>query len=234
MPYKDPERAKQHKKEYNAKNKERMKLWRNMRIPDEKRVCSVCGDKTSRYFHHSRNNPENILCGKHYNKEAYENGYSEKRKAMAMEYHNKHKHEEGYQRRVKASREKHKEERYRKHHLWYILNKESLSKAKSLQRLMLIDLLSFGRFMCASCSYDGDIRALCLDHKNGDGYIDRSGERFNNSYKMIRYYLAHPDEAFEKLQVLCYNCNWIKKLESKECGDMNKWLAEREYNKFSS
>lgn len=96
---------------------------------------------------------------------------------------------------------------------------------------MLIDLLSFGKFKCASCSYDSDIRALVIDHINGEGYKERRLKLFKSSYYMIKYYLSNPDEAFEKLQILCYNCNWIKKLESKECGDMDDWLSRRESNR---
>jgi len=65
---------------------------------------------------------------------------------------------------------------------------------------------------CARCGYDADIRALELDHKNGDGYLDR--KRLGS--KVYRYYFNRLDEAREKLQVLCANCNKIKAIEEKE------------------
>lgn len=65
---------------------------------------------------------------------------------------------------------------------------------------------------CARCGYDADIRALVLDHKNGDGYLDR--KRLGS--KVHRYYAKHPEEARKNLQILCSNCNTIKAIDEKE------------------
>ena len=59
-----------------------------------------------------------------------------------------------------------------------------------------------------------DIRCLQLDHRNGGGMKDV--KRFTCSGNMYKYYLDHIDEAKEKLQILCANCNWIKKVEKGE------------------
>ncbi len=56
-----------------------------------------------------------------------------------------------------------------------------------------------------------DIRCLQIDHIDGGG----TGETRNYS-KFLMYYLQNKSEAKQKLQVLCANCNWIKKHENKE------------------
>jgi 5-methylcytosine-specific restriction endonuclease McrA len=76
-------------------------------------------------------------------------------------------------------------------------------------RKFLIDFLG-GK--CAGCGYSKDIRALQLDHKNSDGKKDR--DRLGN--RVTRYYVKHLEEAKEKLQVLCANCNTIKRIQYEE------------------
>jgi hypothetical protein len=62
---------------------------------------------------------------------------------------------------------------------------------------------------CITCGFS-DWRALQIDHTNGDGRSDphRYGSR-NNYAKVV---LANPS----KYQVLCANCNWIKRYENGE------------------
>lgn len=64
---------------------------------------------------------------------------------------------------------------------------------------------------CVECDYQ-DIRGLVLDHKRGDGYLDRK----EKGGKIYRYYINHLDEAVANLQVLCANCNMIKAVENNE------------------
>lgn len=59
---------------------------------------------------------------------------------------------------------------------------------------------------CLRCGYDEDVRALQLDHINNDGHLDRK----ERGHKLYRYYINHLDEAKQRLQVLCANCNKIK------------------------
>jgi len=49
---------------------------------------------------------------------------------------------------------------------------------------------------------------LHIDHRNGDGYLDK--KRFNSYTIMVRYYSKHPEEAKLKLQMLCANCHVLK------------------------
>ena len=53
-----------------------------------------------------------------------------------------------------------------------------------------------------------DPRCLHIDHRNGDGYLDK--KRFNSYTIMVRYYSKHPEEAKLKLQMLCANCHVLK------------------------
>lgn len=64
---------------------------------------------------------------------------------------------------------------------------------------------------CKKCGYS-DQRALQLDHINGGGSQLRKQK--NSWSQFYREVLRgeHPHE----IQILCANCNWIKKIENKE------------------
>ena len=63
---------------------------------------------------------------------------------------------------------------------------------------------------CAKCGF-GDWRALQFDHINGGGKKD---QKIMCSQTLMRKdILENPN----KYQVLCANCNWIKRYENKEC-----------------
>lgn len=60
-----------------------------------------------------------------------------------------------------------------------------------------------------------DVRCLQFDHIEGGGMIERLN-KFKSNNMMYRYYAANPEEAKKRLQVLCANCNWIKRKEKGE------------------
>ena len=62
---------------------------------------------------------------------------------------------------------------------------------------------------CLRCGFT-DWRALQLDHIKGDGYK----EKHRYYYGFLKQLIANPD--FEKFQLLCANCNWIKRHENNE------------------
>lgn len=66
-----------------------------------------------------------------------------------------------------------------------------------------------GSHVCIKCGF-ADKRALQFDHKNGGGVKDQ------HIHDIYNYYSSHPEEAKQKLQVLCANCNWIKRAENNE------------------
>lgn len=94
-------------------------------------------------------------------------------------------------------------------------NREELSK-DNIKRVVLIQFLG-GK--CCKCGYDADIRALQIDHINGDGYIDR--KTHGRSGKVYRYYVKNLEECKGILQVLCANCHAIKSIECRD-HDMRK------------
>lgn len=64
---------------------------------------------------------------------------------------------------------------------------------------------------CVRCGFD-DYRALQIDHKNGGGSLER---RAGYQAKAILQVLRG---EVEKFQLLCANCNWIKRFENGEHG----------------
>ena len=77
--------------------------------------------------------------------------------------------------------------------------------SKEIQELLIryplatVALMVLGR-KCVRCGFD-DIRALQIDHINNDGYKE-------NRVKMYHKILRGDTEGY---QVLCANCNWIKR-----------------------
>jgi len=66
---------------------------------------------------------------------------------------------------------------------------------------------------CIKCGFS-DERILQIDHKEGGGL--KEIKKFKTNYGMYKYYLDHPELIQLKLQTLCPNCNWIKRIELHE------------------
>lgn len=66
---------------------------------------------------------------------------------------------------------------------------------------------------CQKCGFN-DIRALQIDHINGGGSKERKTIRFSGSFhvNVMRSFLNKEN----KYQLLCANCNWIKRAENNE------------------
>ena len=103
---------------------------------------------------------------------------------------------------------RHKE--YRERHSEQIRQQNKMVKEK--RRLLLFEIL--GGAKCVRCGFS-DIRALQFDHIYGNGCKDRRDRNLSGS-DLIKYYSRNPEEAKQKLQVLCCNCNWIKRWEKGE------------------
>lgn len=74
----------------------------------------------------------------------------------------------------------------------------------------LFDLL--GR-QCKECGFS-DMRALQIDHINGNGHAEKRIFK-QNRLRYLRHIIKVNGEGY---QVLCANCNWIKRVELKEHG----------------
>lgn len=72
--------------------------------------------------------------------------------------------------------------------------------------------------VCVRCG-EFDKRCLQVDHINGGGHHEA---RIKGRTGMIRYYITHPEEAKQKLQVLCANCNTRKVYENYENNYRNR------------
>jgi len=66
---------------------------------------------------------------------------------------------------------------------------------------------------CCKCNFD-DIRALQIDHIHGKGL--RHMRTFSSSLSYYIQVLKEIKEGSKDYQLLCANCNWIKKREKKE------------------
>lgn len=76
------------------------------------------------------------------------------------------------------------------------------------QRTLIIEKLG-GK--CVSCDFD-DNRALAIDHKYGGGTKERKtigGGYYTHILKKI-------NDGSDEYQILCFNCNQIKKIENNE------------------
>lgn len=84
-------------------------------------------------------------------------------------------------------------------------------------RLKLMELMG-NRCNSQFCLVPGgctDTRCLHIDHIHGNGSTER--KRFGGSAaNEWRYYISHPEELDNNLQILCSNCNWIKVDEKHE------------------
>ena len=68
---------------------------------------------------------------------------------------------------------------------------------------------------CVACEYD-DPRALQIDHINGDGHIEK--KKSHGGVDFHRRVLDSVLKNERRYQILCANCNWIKRFENNETG----------------
>lgn len=83
-------------------------------------------------------------------------------------------------------------------------------------RLSILEILGF---KCYKCGFD-DIRALQIDHVKGNGEKERRGKGTGNPYKIMLNKIIQGSKDY---QILCANCNWIKKSENKEVANKYKY-----------
>jgi|SRR5579872_522407 len=75
---------------------------------------------------------------------------------------------------------------------------------------------SAGTLACKHCGFT-DSRALSVDHINGNGTKHR--KEIGNAAKFYRWLKVN--DYPEGFQILCMNCNWIKRFENNEHGKQN-------------
>jgi hypothetical protein len=88
------------------------------------------------------------------------------------------------------------------------LRDEEHQKAKIDRDNLRVEVFDKLGHKCSRCGFD-DKRALQVDHINGGGEKDR--QRFSQT-TFLKHVLANP----HLFQILCANCNWIKRHENEE------------------
>ena len=68
---------------------------------------------------------------------------------------------------------------------------------------------------CIECGFS-DVRALQIDHVRGNGSKERNQFRKKSPYAYYRDILREIKDSSKDYQLLCANCNWIKKIEKRE------------------
>lgn len=214
--------------------RERQKQYR-LRHPEKAR------ESHKREWEKLKNNPE-LLTKHKAEQKRWRETHKEKTKQLNTEYYKKNKARIDEHNRVKSNEQRHllKETdpigyaKYLKRmrdaaRKSYALHKDNPNynfHKDNKQREFLIHFLG-GK--CVKCGYSENIHALELDHKNGWGNKDRL--RIGGKHcRISRYYLKHLDEAKEKLQVLCANCNKIKVFEEREHYNRVNWKATSSYD----
>jgi len=99
---------------------------------------------------------------------------------------------------------------FRSKYAVYEKNKENANKSYKHLREILLEIL--GK-KCVRCGYN-DIRILQIDHIRGGGL--REIKEFGSSYSMLKFYVVNQDQISKNLQLLCPNCNWMKRMVNNE------------------
>lgn len=95
----------------------------------------------------------------------------------------------------------------------YALSPKAKGARKEYNIQLKMDVLSHygnGKCACVKCGFD-DIRALSIDHINGNGRKHTRIIGGGHFYTWLK--LNNFPEGF---QTLCFNCNWIKRIERRE------------------
>ena len=103
---------------------------------------------------------------------------------------------------------------------WVKKHNEKRRKYRDSHRKNIIKILGGNSCSCKGedCWHEGkcnvkDERCSQLDHVNNDGYKERKSV---SDYKeLYRKYAKNPELTKKQLQVLCANCNWVKRFNRK-------------------
>lgn len=90
-----------------------------------------------------------------------------------------------------------------------IPKRDYVKEWRDRRKKVIIDLLGG---ICVVCGFD-DERALQFDHIHGDGKTDW---KKNNRHGYLTHVLNSVMAKEDKFQLLCANCNWIKRFENHE------------------
>lgn len=100
-----------------------------------------------------------------------------------------------------------KSEAYKRKRIYYI------EQDKARYSRIRAELFAILGKQCIRCGF-ADIRALQVDHVEGGGNAEH--RHLKSARTMYQFCIDNPDLARKRLQILCANCNWIKKAERNE------------------
>jgi hypothetical protein len=109
-------------------------------------------------------------------------------------------------------KECHKKENIEYRHRSDVVYEKEFAAKQSLKQEVFSNYCD-GEIKCRRCGFK-DIRALTLDHINGDGSAHRRELNIRSGTQFYRW--VRDNECPEGLQVLCMNCQWIKRYENFE------------------
>lgn len=114
--------------------------------------------------------------------------------------------------KIKARRETQREHRleYQRNYVYSNPERMLFNSRECYKRTRIAALDILGK-ECIKCGFS-DPRALQIDHINGDGATDRKTIT-KLFYKVVIESILKGEN---KYQLLCANCNWIKRVENKE------------------
>lgn len=148
---------------------------------------------------------------KKYNKDYSARKYKEHRE----EYLEKSRGNYKRNRKQKLGYAKH----YRETHREQIISKTKAIRTKNHKEL--IDMMG-GK--CIKCGFD-DLRVLEIDHINGGGNVERRNIKSPSKYyEVIKQSILKGEN---KYQLLCANCNKIKRYENNECPRQRRNIISR-------
>lgn len=142
---------------------------------------------------------------KYYIEKKKDSKWVEKKREKTRDYHYKNKEKRN------AYGRKYYYENREKFRKWYQgrADEWNLSRRELTLQLRKEVLEKLGN-KCLKCGYSEDWRALQVDHINGGGGEERRKINTINLYKKVL------KEGSLYYQLLCANCNWIKKYEQNE------------------
>jgi len=114
-----------------------------------------------------------------------------------------------------SQRDKNLAYRRKKQREYRAKNPEKVRESQRLSKLRTKkEIHSLLGGVCVKCGFS-DGRALQIDHINGGGYQERKGYQ-TNPKAYYRNILQSIKDNKNKYQLLCANCNWIKRFENNE------------------
>lgn len=94
-------------------------------------------------------------------------------------------------------------------------NKKRTSRAR-IQALII--LVGTQHIICNKCGYDVDVRALQIDKITGGHRKWAKEKKLTNTLRFYYWIIKNPEFAIKEFQILCANCNYLKRHYNNEWG----------------